>query len=251
VTETRIRTATRAARGAEIWIVLGLSLGQSAVYALVSLLATITRGPLGAATATLNGSRSDREWLDFTLQILGIGFALLPVALALYLLGPGSARVLGVDRARPARDVALGAALAFAVGVPGLGLYAAGRALGLTAHVVPVPEHSYWWTVPILLLAAVQNAVVEEFIAVGYLLTRLWEGNWAVWSAIGASACLRGAYHLYQGFGPAIGNVAMGLVFGWVYQRTGRLLPLVIAHALLDVVAFLGYLWFANDLGLG
>ena len=59
---------------AEVWIVLGLSLGQSAVYAVVSLVATLTRGPLADATATLNGSRSDREWLDLTLQLLSIGF---------------------------------------------------------------------------------------------------------------------------------------------------------------------------------
>jgi membrane protease YdiL (CAAX protease family) len=210
----------------------------------------MTRGPLAEATATLNASRSEREWLDFTLQMLGIGFALVPVALALYLLGPGALRAIGVDRSRPARDVALGAGLALVIGLPGLGLYSLGRALGVTVQVIPAPDQTYWWTVPILLLAAVQNAVVEEFIAVGYLLTRLRELTWEPWAALAASAALRGAYHLYQGFGPAVGNVVMGLVFGWIYQRTGRLLPLVIAHLLIDVVAFLGYLWFANDLGL-
>lgn len=244
------QAAPRPVRGAEVWIVLGLSLGQSAVYAVVSLLAKITEGPIADATATLNPSRSEREWLDFTLQVLGTGFALVPVALALYLLGPGSLRRIGVDGSRPARDLALGAALAAGVGIPGLGLYAAGRALGVTANVVPVPDLTYWWTVPVLLLAAAGNAVVEELIAVGYLLTRLRERQWAMWSAIVASATLRGAYHLYQGFGQAVGNFAMGLLFGWLYWRTGRLLPLVIAHLLLDVVAFVGYLWFADDLGL-
>ena len=55
------------------------------------------------------------------------------------------------------------------------------------------------------------------------------------------SAVLRGTYHLYQGFGGFLGNVIMGLVFGWIYQRTGRVLPLVIAHWVLDIVSFAGY----------
>lgn len=236
---------------AEVWIVLGLSLGQSAVYAVVSLIAALTRGPLAKATASLNGNLSDRAWLDLTLQLLAIGFALVPVALAVHLLSrdePASRR-LGLDTTRIALDVARGAGLAIGIGLPGLALYAAGRALGITAHVVPVPEHTYWWSIPVLVLAALSNAVVEEVIAVGYLIGRLRDLAWRPWSAVIASATLRGTYHLYQGFGPALGNVVMGLVFGWVYVRTGRLGPLIIAHALLDVVAFVGYLWFAADLG--
>lgn len=238
------------ARRGEIWIVLGLSLGQSAVYALVSLIAKLTNGSLADATATLNPSRSGREWLDLTLQLLGIGFALVPVALALHLMGPGSARRLGADRRRPLRDLAVGAGLAALIGLPGLGLYILGRHLGITAHVVAAPDHAYWWTVPVLLLAALENALVEEFIAVGYLMTRLRERGWLPWAVIAASALLRGSYHLYQGFGPALGNVVMGVVFAGIYRRTGRLLPLVVAHTLLDVVAFVGYLWFADDLGV-
>ena len=64
-----------------------------------------------------------------------------------------------------------------------------------------------------------------------------------------ASSLLRGAYHLYQGFGAGLGNVAMGLVFGYVWQRTGRLWPLVIAHGLIDAVAFVGYALAASHLG--
>lgn len=238
--------------GAEVWIVLGLSLGQSAAYAVVALVSALTQGPLRDATAALNANRSDREWLDLTLQLLSIGFALVPVALALYLLAAEGhpLRRLGIDGERRTRDVMTGAGLALVIGLPGIGLYAAGRALGMTAHVVPAPEHTYWWSIPVLLLAAVENAIVEETIAVGYLLSRLRDLQWDPWAAIAASAVLRGGYHLYQGFGQALGNVTMGLVFGWWFQRTRRLLPLVIAHTLLDVVAFLGYLWFADSLGL-
>jgi len=246
--------ATRRIR-AEVWIVLGLSLGQSAVYAVISLLAQLTRGPLRDATATLNRSQSDRQWLDLTLQLLGIGFSLVPVALALYLLSldrdqPGPLRRLGLDGSRPGRDVMWGALLAIGIGLPGLGLYAIGRALGVTAQIVPVPDTTYWWTIPVLILAALQNAALEEVVAVGYLMTRLRELRWGPWIVLVASAALRGAYHLYQGFGQAAGNFVMGLVFGYWFQRTGRVLPLVIAHTLLDLATFVGYALLADRIGL-
>ena len=67
----------RRRRTAEVWIVLGLSLGQSGVYALVNIAARLTAGtPLAQQTATLNASRSARPYLDLTLQLLGIAFAL-------------------------------------------------------------------------------------------------------------------------------------------------------------------------------
>lgn len=246
-----VRRRTRA----EVWIVLGLSLGQSAVYAVVSLVAQLTRGPLRESTATLNRSQSDRQWLDLTLQLLGIGFALVPVVLALYLLSldrdqPGPLRRLGLDGSKPAKDVLWGVLLALAIGLPGLGLYALGRAMGVTAQIVPAPDSSYWWTIPVLVLAAVQNAALEEIVVVGFLMTRLRELRWGSWAVLVTSALLRGAYHLYQGFGQAAGNVLMGLVFGYWFQRTGRVLPLVIAHTLLDIAAFVGYALLAEELGL-
>lgn len=240
---------------AEVWIVLGLSLGQSAVYAVVSLLAKLSQGPLGESTATLNRSRSDREWLDLTLQLLGIGFALVPVALALYLLSLDSNRPpvmqrLGLDTSRPLFDIGWGAVLAAVIGIPGIGIYAAGRYLGVTADIVLSPTSTYWWTIPILVLAAIQNGILEEVIVVGYLMTRLRESGWGIVAVIATSAILRGTYHLYQGFGQAVGNALMGVLFGYWFHRTGRVMPLVIAHAILDIVAFAGYALLADHLGL-
>jgi membrane protease YdiL (CAAX protease family) len=39
----------------------------------------------------------------------------------------------------------------------------------------------------------------------------------------------------------------MGLLFGRIFQRTGRVLPLVIAHSLIDIVAFVGYVLLAGN----
>ncbi len=92
-----------------------------------------------------------------------------------------------------------------------------------------------------LLLFAVQNALVEEVLMVGYLFTRWRQAGWPVLVVVGVSALIRGTYHLYQGFGGFVGNIVMGLVFGWAYTRTRRVWPLVVAHFLLDAVAFIGY----------
>ena len=231
----------------EIWIVLGLSLGASAIYAVVSLAAKVTQpGGLRKSTATLNANQSPREWLDLTYQLLGIGFAIVPVALAIYLMTldkdqPPVRERLGLDRGTPWTNVVWGALLAAVIGIPDIGLYFAGRAMGITAEIVTSPLDTYWWTVPVLILAAVKNAVIEEFIVVGYLMNRLRQLNWGTPQTIVASAVLRGSYHLYQGVGQAFGNVVMGLVFGYWFTRTKRVLPLVIAHTILDVISFVGY----------
>ncbi len=238
--------------GAEVLIVLGLSLGQSAVYAVVSLIATLTQGPLSQATATLNPSRSPRPWLDLSYQLLAIGFALMPVVLALFLLhgsGVRARRLIGFDAARPIWDLAVGCGLAAVIGLPGIGLYLAGRELGVTATVVPAALGAHWWTVPVLIASAVQNAVLEEVVVVGYLFVRLQQLGWRTPLVLTVGALLRGSYHLYQGYGQFVGNVVMGVVFGLMFLRSRRVMPLVVAHTLLDVVAFVGYALFADELG--
>jgi membrane protease YdiL (CAAX protease family) len=229
----------------EIWIVLGLSLGRSAVYALVDIVARLTAGPpLAQQTATLNASQSPRPYLDLTYQLLSIGFALVPVALALFLLsgqGRSAVRRIGLDAVRPVRDLGIGVGLAAVIGIPGLGLYALGRLLGITVQVQASALNAAWWTIPVLVLAALQNALLEEVVAVAYLMERLRDLRWRTPLILAASALLRGSYHLYQGFGPFIGNAVMGLVFAEYYRRRRRVLPLVVAHMLLDVVAFVGY----------
>jgi membrane protease YdiL (CAAX protease family) len=239
---------------AEVWIVLGLSLGQSAAYSVISLAAKLTAGrPLAAQTATLNASRSPRPYLDLTYQLADVAFTLVPVALALWLLadtGRSAVRLIGFDLRRPWRDLGEAALLAAVIGLPGLGLYAVGRELGITAQVVASGLAPYWWAVPVLVLSAVKNAVLEEVVVVGYLMTRLRERGWALWAVVGCSAVLRGSYHLYQGFGPFVGNAVMGVAFGLWFVRRGRVMPLVVAHTLLDIVAFVGYQVFGSALGL-
>lgn len=231
--------------GAEILIVLGLSLGQSAVYSIVAIINRATREqPLGQQTATLNPTLDSREVFDFVYQILDIAFGLMPVVLVCWLLWssrrPHLGR-LGLAFDRPARDAGWGALLALAIGAGGIVVYLGGRALGLTVAVNPAGLADHWWTVPMLLLAATRAALLEEVIMVGYLFARLRRLGWGTWPIILVSATIRATYHLYQGWGSFVGNFLMGIVFGWIAARWGRVLPLVVAHFLIDAVVFVGY----------
>lgn len=228
---------------------LGLSLGASAVYSLVAIAGRLTREEsLRDQTATLNPSLSERPVFDLIYQFLAIFFDLVPVVLAVFLLWraatPHLGR-LGIDFRQPAKDTMRGLGLALAIGIPGLALYFAGRTAGITVNVVPVALDEHWWTIPILLLSAFRAGVTEEVIVIGYLFARLRDLGWGRWQIILGSAILRGTYHLYQGFGAFVGNLAMGILFGWLFDRFGRLLPLVIAHVVIDAAIFIGYPWAA------
>lgn len=237
----------------EVLLVLGVSLGMSAVYSVVTIIARLTaERPLSQQTATMNTSRAPgRPWLDLTLQLLDVLFAIVPALLAVHLLrrDPGEpSPELGLDLRRPVFDLATGAGLAAVIGIPGIGLYLAARAIGINTTVVPANLPDVWWAVPVLVLAAAQNAVLEEVVVVGYLMTRLRQLGWSAVAIVAASAMLRGSYHLYQGIGAFIGNALMGVVFALFFLRTRRVMPLIVAHTLLDVVAFVGYALFQDRL---
>ncbi len=119
-------------------------------------------------------------------------------------------------------------------GCPVSAFYLLVRILGMNASVEPAELYDTWWRIPVLLMVAFANGWAEEVIVVGFLITRLRQLRVSPLAAVVASSVLRGVYHLYQGFGAGLGNLAMGLVFGYVYLRTGRLWPLIIAHGLID-----------------
>lgn len=237
----------------EVLLVLGVSLGASAAYSLVAFVAKLTAPtPLAQQTTALNQSQAPgRPWLDLTYQLLGIGFGIVPALLALHLLNrDGGVRSrLGLDFRRPYFDLGTGTVLALGIGVPGVGLYLLARQLGINTTVAAANLPDVWWAVPVLVLAAVGNGLLEEVVVVGYLMTRLSELGWRTGSAVAASALLRGTYHVYQGIGAFVGNAIMGAVFALFFVRTKRVMPLVVAHALLDVGAFVGYAFLRGQVG--
>jgi membrane protease YdiL (CAAX protease family) len=229
----------------EIWLVFALSLGADGVRALVRLLADVTSGQsLTAQTATLNGSQANgRPWLDLSLQLISLASGVVPVFLVWHFLirsGEGMSSI-GVDFRRPGLDLLRGAILASIVGGAGLALYLGAHAAGVDLTVVPEALPVVWWRLPVLALSALQNATLEEVLVAGYLLHRLRQLGWSDNRALATSALLRGSYHLYQGLGGFAGNAIMGVIFGRLYQRWGRAMPLLIAHTFMDAVAFIGY----------
>jgi membrane protease YdiL (CAAX protease family) len=225
----------------EVVIVLALSLLSSAVFAILNLL----QGPLkGGYVASVNQSTM------LARQVASFVFGLAPVALVVHLLrrsGEGVAAI-GLAWDRPRRDVERGLVLGLVVGLAGIGLYLAAVGVGVNRFVVPVPPTGHWWTVPVLFLNAAEAALLEEVIVLGYLITRLEQIGWSTVAAVATSALLRGSYHLYQGWGGFLGNLAMGLLFGILFVRWRRTWPFVLAHLVLDVGAGIGFLLFREHL---
>lgn len=242
-------TPSRARIGAEILVVLALSYGLSALYSVVKIIDRLSQStPLKQQTATINQPLANRETFDLLYQVLGITAGLAPVALVVFMMWRDRApRLADLGLQAPqgwrtvGRDSVTGLGIAALIGIPGIGVYLAGRALNLGATVVPTALDTYWWTVPVLILWALRAGLGEEIIVVGYLFHRLGQLGWKPWVIVVGAAILRGTYHLYQGPGAFAGNVAMGLIFGYFYLRTQRLGPLIAAHVIIDTAAFVGY----------
>jgi membrane protease YdiL (CAAX protease family) len=236
----------------EIAIVLALSLGISALYSILRFAeALLSPKGIGGTQTNLNPTQARAEFFDFSYQLLGIVFAIAPAVLVLYLLRRENEKAFGEIGIWPIAlksDLLKGFALAAVIGIPGLALYATARLLGLAAQVVPAELAGYWWTVPVLLLSAARAAIQEEVIMVAYLYKRFDQLGIKFVHQQLISASIRAMYHAYQGFAGIVGNFVMGLIFGWAYRKWGRVMPLIVAHFILDAVSFVGYALLAKQL---
>ncbi len=228
---------------AEVVIVLSLSLLPSAVDSLISLLTA----PLAGVSAFVYAN------VQFIQQLTGILFALAPIALVLYLArrtGEGL-EPFGLGTGTLAQDVPVGLLGAVAVSAVGAVIYLAAVSLKINRFVVPVPPLGHWWTIPILVLGAIQAGALEEVVVAAYLIRRLRQLRWSAPIAVLVSATLRGSYHLYQGWGGFAGNFLLGIAFGTYFVRKGRAWPLIVAHATVDIVSGLAYLAFRGHCYFG
>ncbi len=118
-----------------------------------------------------------------------------------------------------------------------VGLYACTAAIMGEASTRP-PQWSGSVSRLALLLLCIVNPLFEEFFAGAYVITSLQRFGAVV--AIGTSTLVRVSYHAYQGVPGVIGMVAFAVPLGWYYWRRRNLFALVVAHALGDLVPFLG-----------
>ncbi|MBX3312586.1 MAG: CPBP family intramembrane metalloprotease [Microbacteriaceae bacterium] len=232
----------------EIALVLGLSLGSSAVYSLIAIIRRVLdTTPLGEQGTSIINPIVSSPIFDAIYQVLSVAFALIPVALAIYLLsldGVNPFKRIGLDFSRFGKDVLSGLALAAIIGIPGIGLYFLGRMLGITVSITTSTLDFNVWSIIVMLLVALRAALSEEVIGVGFLFTRAEEAtefpsSWKLWTLIILISAFRGSYHLYQGFGPFFGNMAMGVVFLLYFICYRRVLPLVVAHFTINSIAFI------------
>lgn len=230
----------------EIAIVLVITFGISGLRSALRLINSLAQPePLNEQTATITDHQSTVMWIDLALQLcsaavlFGWGF------LALFLLG----RRLNSDVERWPTNIAHGVGLAALIGVPGLALYVAAVHFGWSKQVVPSALDNVWWEAPILIIWSAANAFAEEIIVVLWFLSRLKQLNVSPLWALSLSALLRGSYHLYQGISAGFGNIIMGLIFGAYFYKTARIWPLIVAHFLIDIVAFVGYALLRGHLG--
>jgi len=81
-----------------------------------------------------------------------------------------------------------------------------------------------------MLLASVVDAVFAELFVCAYVISALKEKRKAAF-ALNVSIALRVGCHMYQGvYGVLIGG-AWGVVFGYWYLKSGRIWPVLVAHA--------------------
>lgn len=218
----------------EVALVLALTFGMAGLRSIFTLIDALS-APLNTQSVTLNAPRATAAWLDFALQLCGAATIMTWGLLALFLLGERLEKPRGAD-------FSWGVGLAALIGIPGLGFYYAAVHLGLSKEVIPSTlEH--FWTIPVLLLFSFAHAFAEEIVVVKWLSTRLNQLDHGLIFTLVVSALLRGSYHLYQGVSAGIGNVIMGLIYGWFYlrYRPTSIWPLIIGHFLIDAVAFVGY----------
>jgi uncharacterized protein len=99
--------------------------------------------------------------------------------------------------------------------------------------------------VPFLALA-VTAGICEEFLYRGFAIAAFSRAGLPVWSVVLVTAALFGLAHLYQGRSGLFGTMILGILFGAVRLAQSSLLPVVLSHAAIDIVAGIAgprYLW--------
>jgi len=89
---------------------------------------------------------------------------------------------------------------------------------------------------PFFALAATAG-ICEEFLYRGFAMAALRRSGLVAWETIVVSAVLFGLAHLYQGRSGLAGTLLLGAVFGTVRIAYDSLVPVILWHGTVDVVA--------------
>ena len=116
-------------------------------------------------------------------------------------------------------------AIAWIVFVPGM--------RGLLQAVRPSGAAAMW----VVLLVALVNPMVEEFLWLGYGFTALERYGTRV--AVAGTIALRVSLHLYQGWMALVGILPVAVVLTVYFAEKRRIWPVIVAHMIVDTVGLL------------
>ena len=91
------------------------------------------------------------------------------------------------------------------------------------------------------LLWVILSPFHEELLVRAFLITEMRGLYPSTLLAVMVSVSLQTSYHLYQGLPAALSHIPTFLVFSLYYVRTHRILPVILAHLLLDLSALAVY----------
>lgn len=89
---------------------------------------------------------------------------------------------------------------------------------------------------------SVQAGVIEELVVLAFVVVTLRQARRPLWEITLVALVLRGSYHIYYGPG-VVGILLWAAIYYWTYLRFRQLVPLMVCHALWDVVGFLSQRW--------
>ena len=92
----------------------------------------------------------------------------------------------------------------------------------------------------LFLMANCSNGFAEELVMRAYMIPRLERLLGSTWISLLVTTALFTSYHTYQGVYGVFNAVIVGLIYGGVFCLVRRIWPIVIAHAIADVVGVLG-----------
>jgi membrane protease YdiL (CAAX protease family) len=203
------------------------------------LLLAFAPGILGLLVLALGAAGSSEVETKLVPAVVGVVFQLFlswsPVLVIGFLLArnregwPG----IGLTRFRPS-DLGMGAILwvasYFLVFVLALLFQSFGqREVDFLPESLPL-----WFRVVQAVLLAVTAGVTEEIVVRGYAQTRLEQLRAPTAVIVLLPTALWGVLHVYQGLGPALTVLGLGLMYAVYFHRTRRLWPLILAHMLFD-----------------
>ena len=222
-TQREISTEEKRRRWLEVLLVLVMSLGSFFVSS-VYLLENVPRTALEMTTV-----RSLYGFVHETVSLLLLWYVLSRRGLGFRDLGlRWSLRDIGVSVV-----VTVLAAMSYIMGallLQGIhyGFY---RRLTTGAHARQFFANPSLAVLPFALL----NPFFEELIVRAYLMTEVTELTGSTFLAVMSSTLVQASYHLYYGWMGALSIAFMFLVFAIYYARSRRALPIIVAHAVIDL----------------